>query len=481
MIITLLAAISLDGKIAEATTQNSTSWTSKDDVRFFVQKSKEIGALIMGETTYNTIGRPLKDRTIYVLTKDPTHKMHQPGIVYTSGDVKDVLKRIEADGHQKVLIAGGASVYSQFLSQGLVDELFLTVEPYLFGEGISLVSGINRMKLQFLDANKIGPETVVLHYATERKVIEEVVEETEKSPYPYMPEGRTLNYVPVSNPFMTAAKDARTNLAGDPIWPNGAVLVKDGQIVAAAGNGFNRGSHHIHICPRIVHECPSGEGYDLCDLHDPPGHAEQMVIKVAKEQGIDTNGADLYMYGHWWCCEPCWDAMIEAGIKDVYLPEGANELFTREKVHAPYIKPSIKKAMVACPISDIPDGHKESLYTFLDQVGEVCRSIGAEPCLPHRTSAPTEAPDKTPKEIYELTNKRVAETEVLIVEATHASHGVGGEVEIAREFEKPVVLLSKKGTSISRWLRGNPAIVYHIEYETPEEGVRMLKNVLIQL
>jgi len=164
MNVILLAAISADGKIAQSADQNSTDWTSKEDTQFFVKKSKEIGALIMGKTTYETIGKPLRDRTIYVLSPHPQEETPVEGIRYVGGELKDILARVEADGFACVLIAGGASVYSQFLSQGLVDELFLTVEPYLFGKGIPLVQNMDAVKMTFADSEQIGPQTVVLHY-----------------------------------------------------------------------------------------------------------------------------------------------------------------------------------------------------------------------------------------------------------------------------------------------------------------------------
>jgi deoxycytidylate deaminase len=36
------------------------------------------------------------------------------------------------------------------------------------------------------------------------------------------------------------------------------------------------------------------------------------------------------MWGHWWCCKPCWDNMIAAGIKNVYVIEGSEILFNKK-------------------------------------------------------------------------------------------------------------------------------------------------------
>jgi deoxycytidylate deaminase len=159
--------------------------------------------------------------------------------------------------------------------------------------------------------------------------------------YPYMPNGRALKYVSAGNAFMQEAGRARIECAGDSLYPVGGVLVQDGKVIARAGNGFDRGPGKVHICPRIVLDCPSGTGYELCNLHDSIGHAEPMTIAAAHEAGESVEGADFYMYGHWWVCKPCWDAMIDAGVRDVYVTDDAHERFSRARVYGETLKPSI--------------------------------------------------------------------------------------------------------------------------------------------
>jgi hypothetical protein len=45
---------------------------------------------------------------------------------------------------------------------------------------------------------------------------------------------------------------------------------------------------------------------------------------------VDMKDADLYLWGHWWCCESCWTAILGAGINKVYLEEGSEVNFNRE-------------------------------------------------------------------------------------------------------------------------------------------------------
>ena len=70
----LIAAISADGKIAERTDQNSLDWTSKEDTRFFIERTKQAGALIMGRKTFESIGKPLPGRINLILTKDANYR-----------------------------------------------------------------------------------------------------------------------------------------------------------------------------------------------------------------------------------------------------------------------------------------------------------------------------------------------------------------------------------------------------------------------
>lgn len=300
--------------------------------------------------------------------------------------------------------------------------------------------------------------------------------------YPYLPEGKVIQHVSLDHPFMIAAQKAQQERAGDPFWPNGAVLVKDGKIVSEAGNGFDRGAHLIHVCPRIVHECASGEGYDLCSLHDPEGHAEQKAIANARKKGIDPRGGDIYMFGHWWCCKPCWDEMIQAGIKNVLLPEGADDLFTFEKVRLPKLQPSVKSAYIACAIKNVPLEAKAQYHKALDVIGVVCESIGCTPYHPHKVSTPELMPDSDPGEIHDLGCKMVEKHEIVIADASYPSTGLGGEIQLAKERGKPVVLVSKKGMLVSKFAIGNSAVVYHLEYDDDLKlFARQLRNVLIQI
>ncbi len=298
--------------------------------------------------------------------------------------------------------------------------------------------------------------------------------------YPFLPEGRSFKYVPHGDTFMQEAAKAREELAGDPSYPVGAVLVKDGQVIVRVGNGYNQG-RQTHICPRLVLECPSGTGYELCTLHDDPGHAEQMAVKVAKEQGIDTRGADLYMYGHWWACEPCWKKLIEAGIRDVYLTDDSHERFARDRVYAECLKPSVKSVYISGALTNVLGQDGVDIKVHYEQLARACEEIGCLAYVPHLKTDPIKNADLSPREVYDHDVKTLLDHDVIVADVTYPSLGVGGELILAQQAGKPIIMLSRVGSHISRFAIGNPAVVYHAQYEDTAQACKFLKNILKQI
>lgn len=296
--------------------------------------------------------------------------------------------------------------------------------------------------------------------------------------YPYLPEGRTFKFVPRDHVFMQAADKARDEKAGDPINPVGVALVRDGQVLVTAGNGHNRGQVNVHICPRVVLECKTGEGYDLCTFHDSPGHAEPSSVAEAKRLGIDlSTGFDAYMSGHWWACEPCWQSLIDAGLKDFYIVENAHEVFDKKNVHKETLVPSIKTAYLSGALTE--SGPEErALYETLQKA---TAEVGVELYCPHQHTDPLQGTTHTSKEIYELDKTRVTESEVVVAYIGFPSLGVGMEIEMASALGKPVVLLTENGKRVPRIVGGAPSVVYTVEFENPEDAARKLQQVLKQL
>lgn len=175
MEVALFAALSADGFIARHEKELSTKWTSQEDAQWFRRKTKEIGVCIMGRTTYETIGRPLPDRVTYVLSKSgqpiaeasAIETSEAERVFVTNSSPEQVVENLQARGITKVAICGGSTIYHQFLDLGLVNRLFLTIEPILFGTGISLANRELNTKLRLVQLHPLSENTIVLEYQVE--------------------------------------------------------------------------------------------------------------------------------------------------------------------------------------------------------------------------------------------------------------------------------------------------------------------------
>ncbi|SRR6266511_3305490 len=148
-----------------------------------------------------------------------------------------------------------------------------------------------------------------------------------KPEYPYLPTGGKILYIEPTSPYMRAAKDTARKLSLDRTMPTGSVIVKDGHIVGRGANGSPY--HEIHECERVRLGALTGQGYELCEGCHPKNHSEPRAAADALKRMTSLEGAVIYLWGHWWCCESCWNTLLQNGISIVYLMEGSEKLFNK--------------------------------------------------------------------------------------------------------------------------------------------------------
>lgn len=164
MKIILVMAVTIDGKIAKHK-NHFPDWTSKEDKKFFAKISKEHGVVLMGENTFNTFKKPLKDRLNVVFT----YKKNLPeikNVMWVSGEVKNVLKNLQDRGYNSAVLAGGSILNGAFLREKLIDEVIITINPKIFGRGVSLFEGNFDVDLKLLRVENINEDTIALYYKT---------------------------------------------------------------------------------------------------------------------------------------------------------------------------------------------------------------------------------------------------------------------------------------------------------------------------
>lgn len=81
--------------------------------------------LVMGRTTYESIGRPLPGRTTIVLTRDRAYDPGHPEVVVAHSLEQALMRAAVHEG--EIIIAGGAQVYAAALP--LASEQILSIIP----------------------------------------------------------------------------------------------------------------------------------------------------------------------------------------------------------------------------------------------------------------------------------------------------------------------------------------------------------------
>ena len=112
-----IAAMSLNRVIG---TGNKIPWHLPEDFKWFKQMTTG-QVVVMGRKTFESIGKPLPNRTTIVLSR--THFQH-PGVL-TISDLNQIDLTNPAIADREVFICGGAQVYAQALPR--CTDLYLTL------------------------------------------------------------------------------------------------------------------------------------------------------------------------------------------------------------------------------------------------------------------------------------------------------------------------------------------------------------------
>lgn len=100
---------------------NALLWSIPEDMKHFRELTTG-HAVIMGENTFRSIGKPLPNRTNIILSLDPHFDPEGCMVVRSIEEALDMAKRSEAE---EIFIIGGASIYRQFIP--LAERLYLTL------------------------------------------------------------------------------------------------------------------------------------------------------------------------------------------------------------------------------------------------------------------------------------------------------------------------------------------------------------------
>ena len=146
MKITIVAAIASNNVIGQ---KNSLPWDIPEDLKRFKQLTSG-HTILMGRKTFDSIGRPLPNRTNIVMTKDTNYQKEGVEIVFDEREASNLIK----DLNQEVFIIGGSKIYELFepwATSLMITRVLKDFEGDAFFPNINWNNWLIKNKEEFLD------------------------------------------------------------------------------------------------------------------------------------------------------------------------------------------------------------------------------------------------------------------------------------------------------------------------------------------
>lgn len=156
---------SLNGRITKGNSNESQWWASKEDQKNFHGLLKKAKLIVMGSKTYEASKKNIiltSNKLRVILTRHP--KKSIPNILeFTNDAPKQLVTKLSKRGYKELLLVGGGEINSLFLKAKLVNELYLTLEPVIFGTGKLLTSdGTFNSNLKLVSSKKLNSNGTLL-------------------------------------------------------------------------------------------------------------------------------------------------------------------------------------------------------------------------------------------------------------------------------------------------------------------------------
>lgn len=146
MKVSLVMVSSADGFTTKGSNPDVYSWTSPEDKEYFFSLIESNNLIVMGRKTYESVKgkiRLKRGKLRIVMTSQPENFIDdkvEGQLEFSEETPQELVQRVSDLGYRNLLLVGGADISKAFFEAKLIDELFLTVEPVLFGKGKPLLA-----------------------------------------------------------------------------------------------------------------------------------------------------------------------------------------------------------------------------------------------------------------------------------------------------------------------------------------------------
>lgn len=173
MRVILFAAQSLDGRIT-LHDKPGMVFASRTGRRRFHAALKGFDCSVMGGETFRVSEKAIRGRADdgrLQVVMSGRGGAGIPGVLEFSGagaSAREVVEGLRARGKSRCALLGGGRIYGEFLAAGLVDEVWITLEPRIFGGGVALSASVVDVRLRFLGCEAVTANTLLLKYEVRR-------------------------------------------------------------------------------------------------------------------------------------------------------------------------------------------------------------------------------------------------------------------------------------------------------------------------
>jgi riboflavin biosynthesis pyrimidine reductase len=171
MKVILAFVTSADGRSTYGNGMNFAKLASPEDQAVFHDLRLNCDVIIMGGATYEGV-KSFMNLNEPALRLIMTHRPQEftahaiPGkLEFTDKSPQELITWLSSKGIKSVLLAAGARLGGQFLSEGLVDEVYQTIEPRYVGPGQGITEATCNIALELKKVTQLNKQgTLLLRY-----------------------------------------------------------------------------------------------------------------------------------------------------------------------------------------------------------------------------------------------------------------------------------------------------------------------------
>lgn len=168
MKVILVFVSTLNGKITRGDDPEVRHWSSKSDQEHYSRVWRNSSLIVMGSNTYNlNIITPSTDRLIVVMTRNPElyrEKQVAGQLEFSNTDPPGLVSEFSRKDYDLMTVVGGPQLATSFLKANLADELLLTIEPRIFGQGHNLVTDDDLdVRLRLMESTRANDQGTLIN------------------------------------------------------------------------------------------------------------------------------------------------------------------------------------------------------------------------------------------------------------------------------------------------------------------------------